>query len=135
MHAHDPSCSRLEFGAVLAALRQLRMLRSSDEKFVLSLKAAWSLDDRMSVLVLLTVLQNPYEVRDILTRMLGDGLRLAAPRNRSIVVQALLSGFRWVPAELFVLDDAREHVLTEIASMADLAYRTEVRSQSRRAAG
>jgi len=45
MHAHDPSCTRPEFGAVLAALRQLRMLRSSDELFVLTLKAAWGLDD------------------------------------------------------------------------------------------
>jgi len=135
MHAHDPSCTRAEFGAVLAALRQLRMLRSSDERFVLSLKAAWGLDDSMSVLVLLTVLQNPYDVRDILYRILGDGLRLASPRNRSIVVQALLSGFKWIPGELFVLDDAREHVLSEISSMADLAYETEVRRVPRRNVG
>lgn len=132
MHAHDPSCTRPEFGGLLAALRQLRMLRSSDDRFVLSLKTAWQMDEQMSLLLLLALLQNPYEVRELIGQMLGDGLRMAAPRDRSVLIQCLLSGFRWIPEELFVLADAREHLLTELAEMADQFYRHELRHPTRR---
>jgi type III secretion protein W len=127
MHALDPSCSRREFGDVLGALRQLRMLRSSDQQFVAALRCAWQMDEGLSLLLLLSVLQQPYSLQEILLELLGEPTRLATSRQRSLLLQTLLSSFKRVPAELFALDDARESVLTELLELADKAYRLESR--------
>jgi len=127
MNALDPSCTRLEFRELLKALRQLRLLRSSDEVFVKTLLRVWEHDEALSVWLLLSVLQQPYDLPELLEQHLGPSMRDAAPSQRSRMFQALLSAFKQVDPEQYVLDEAREFVLSGLAAMADQAYRVEVK--------
>jgi len=127
MNALDPSCTRLEFRELLKALRQLRLLRSSDEVFVKTLLRVWEHDEALSVWLLLSVLQQPYDLPELLEQHLGPSMRDAAPSQRSRMFQALLSAFKQVDPEQSVLDEAREFVLSGLAAMADQAYRVEVK--------
>jgi type III secretion protein W len=127
MHALDPSCTRREFGNLMGGLRQLRMLRTCDLQFVRSLRAAWQMEDGLSLMLLLEVLQQPYALQEVLLERLGEDARQAVKRARSVLMQALLRNFNAVPAELFALDDARDFVLEQLAELADKAYRIECR--------
>jgi len=129
MHAQDPSCSRLEFGEMLQGMRTLRQLRSSDERFVLVLQAAWALQAESSVMLLLAVLQRPFELKDLLFEHLGEDVRRATLRRRSQLLQALLRGFKGVPVEMFDMEEARDAVLESLAGLADQAYALECRSR------
>ncbi|AMB88011.1 type III secretion regulator InvE [Pseudomonas agarici] len=128
--AQDPSCSRGEFGALLARLADLKRLRSADAMFVGGL-----LDDALIrqynpeeldwLVFFFGVLKHPEELDQLLSGVLGEQVWLALHRERSMLLQAVRRRCLQLPTELFAECAAREQLAEQFAALADIAYAHE----------
>lgn len=122
------SCS--EFGYLLCRLSQIKRLRSADILFVRNLVdclpgSQFADDEALWVLLMLSLLQNPRDVDDILMDTVRPKMMLLNTRERSIFLQGLYMACKSIPASLF--DGEQNVVLLEhLNTFIDTAYRHEL---------
>ncbi|MGJ7515631.1 type III secretion system gatekeeper subunit SctW [Pseudomonas baetica] len=128
--AQDPSCSRAEFGQLLARVNDLKRLRSADDLFIGSLlgdalicrhnphESDW-------LVFLFGVLAYPDELDQLLLGVLGDRVLLSAHHERSAVLQAVRRLSLQLPTPLFADEEAPLRLAQQFTRLADIAYAHE----------
>ncbi|WP_160105147.1 type III secretion system gatekeeper subunit SctW [Pseudomonas izuensis] len=134
--AQDPSCSRAEFGHLLARVNDLKRLRSADDLFIGSL-----LGDALIcrhnphepdwLVFLLGVLAYPDELDQLLLGALGERVLLSPHRERSTALQTLRRLSLQLPTPLFADEEAPVRLAQQFTRLADIAYAHECIEQRR----
>ncbi|QND85690.1 Type III secretion outermembrane contact sensing protein YopN/Yop4b/LcrE [Chromobacterium vaccinii] len=137
----DPSCSRLEFGNLLGRLTQLKLLRSADSLFVGRLLGnpvvrGFNSSEADWLFLLLSLLQQPQQVDELLADTVGDTALLSRHADRSSLLHALYQACKALPPRLFPDEEWLDALLDEFRHLAGIAYRHEQveRRRGRRAA-
>lgn len=138
--AQDPSCSRAEFGQLLARVNDLKRLRSADILFIGSL-----LGDALIcrhnphepdwLVFLCGVLAYPDELDQLLLDVVGEHLLLSPHRERSAVLQKLRRLSLQLPVPLFADEEAPQRLAQQFTRLADIAYGHECIEQRRLGGG
>lgn len=128
--AQDPSCSRSEFGQLLARVTDLKRLRSADELFIGQLLAdalicQHNCDETDWLVFLLGVLAYPDELDQLLLGALGEPLLLSPHRERSTVLQKVRRLSLQLPTPLFADEEAPQRLAQQFTRLADIAYAHE----------
>nr|WP_269212376.1 type III secretion system gatekeeper subunit SctW [Chromobacterium vaccinii] len=138
----DPSCSRLEFGNLLGRLTQLKLLRSADGLFVGKLLGnplvrGFNSSEADWLFLLLSLLQQPQQVDELLAETVGDTALLSRHADRSSLLYALYQACKALPPRLFPDEEWMDALLDEFRHLAGIAYRHEKveRRNGGRAAG
>ncbi|WP_273826055.1 type III secretion system gatekeeper subunit SctW [Pseudomonas asplenii] len=123
--AQDPSCSRQEFGPLLARLTDLKRLRSADATFVASVlgdeRVCRCNDEEADWLVFFFgVLRHPGELDQLLSGVLGERVLLTLYRERSALLQVLRRACLRLPHELFADEDALARLAEQFLALADV---------------
>ncbi|HEF4758004.1 TPA: type III secretion system gatekeeper subunit SctW [Pseudomonas putida] len=128
--AQDPSCSRAEFGQLLARVNDLKRLRSADGLFIGSLlgdalicrhnphEADW-------LVFLFGVLAYPDELDQLLLGALGECVLLSAHHERSSVLQTVRRFSLQLPTPLFTDEEAPLRLAQQFTRLVDIAYACE----------
>jgi type III secretion protein W len=124
--AQDPSCSRLEFGQLLARLTDLKRLRSADGLFIGGL-----LDDVLItrhnpseaqwLVFFFGLLQYPDALDQLLLGALGESVVLSLHRERAALLQAIRRLSLRLPVELFADEGAPQRLADRFTRLADIA--------------
>lgn len=128
--AQDPSCSRAEFGRLLARLADLKGLRSADDLFVSSLLrdeliCRHNSEETDWLVFLMGLLTYPDELDQLLLGALGERLLLNPHKERSAVLQTVRRFSLQLPLPLFVDEEAPQRVAQQFTRLADIAYAHE----------
>nr|WP_106076607.1 YopN/LcrE/InvE/MxiC type III secretion system gatekeeper [Chromobacterium amazonense] len=129
--SQDPSCSRLEFGYLFGRMGKLKLLRSADASFVGGLMrnehvCAFKSNEADWLLLLLSLLQQPQSLDELLADTVGQSALLSNHRDHSTLLQAIYQACKALPPMLFA-DDRWQHALLEkLCQMASIAYRHEL---------
>ncbi|QXI27115.1 type III secretion system gatekeeper subunit SctW [Pseudomonas vanderleydeniana] len=128
--AQDPSCSRQEFGPLLARLTDLKRLRSADALFVEGLLGdalvrQFNDEEGDWLVFFLGVLRYPGELDPLLSGVLGERVLLALYRERSALMQTLRRACLRLPHELFADDDALAQLAEQFLALADVTLAHE----------
>lgn len=128
--AHDPSCSRQEFGPLLARLNDLKRLRSADAGFVGRLLddervRRFNDDEADWLMFFFGVLRYPGELDPLLSGVLGERVLLALHRERAALLQAVRQACLHLPHELFADDDAQQQLSGQFLALADVVLAHE----------
>jgi type III secretion system YopN/LcrE/InvE/MxiC family regulator len=128
--AQDPSCSRAEFGHLLARVNDLKRLRSADDLFIGSL-----LGDALIcrhnphepdwLVFLFGVLTYPDDLDQLLLGTLGERVLLSPHRERSSVLQKIRRLSLQLPTPLFADEEAPLRLVEQFTRLADIAYAHE----------
>lgn len=156
IHSADPSCSRLEFGALLHTVWRLRLLHAADHDFVRTLlqrsrlhpfqrepaQSAVSRGVRQGkpddaeedawILLLCSLLRGAAPLEDVLADSVGDAMRGLTPEARSVMLMALRAAYRDLPDELFEGAREADQVYAALDAMMDDNYRRELSAQCKR---
>ncbi|MGH8385614.1 MAG: type III secretion system gatekeeper subunit SctW [Pseudomonas sp.] len=128
--AQDPSCSRAEFGDLLAMVNDLKRLRSADKLFVGSLLAD-ALICRHNphepdwLVFLFGVLSYPDDLDQLLLGALGERVLLSTHHERSALLQTLRRLCLHLPEPLFTDEEAPQRLAQQFTRLADIAYAHE----------
>ncbi|MCD4484620.1 YopN/LcrE/InvE/MxiC type III secretion system gatekeeper [Chromobacterium vaccinii] len=127
----DASCSRLEFGDLLGRLTQLKLLRSADCLFIGRLLAnpavrGFNPNEADWLFLLLSLLQQPQELDELLAETVGDTALLGRHADRSTLLHALYQACKSLPARLFPDEGWLDALLDEFRHLAGIAYRHEL---------
>ncbi|WP_217591357.1 YopN/LcrE/InvE/MxiC type III secretion system gatekeeper [Burkholderia sp. GbtcB21] len=130
INSQDASCSRLEFGYLLGRLGQLKLLRSSDAVFVGGLLAnekvcEFNGNEADWLLFLLSLLQSPQELDELLADVAGRSALLSRHSEHSLLLQALYRACKALSPVLFVDARWQDALLEELRHMANIAYEHE----------
>lgn len=128
--AQDPSCSRLEFGRLLARLNELKHLRSAETRFVAgvlgdALVCRHNPDEADWLVFLFGLLTCPDELDELLLGVVGEALLLSPHRERSALLQTLRRLSLALPLALFADDQAPLRLAQQFSGLADLVWRHE----------
>ncbi len=128
--AQDPSCSRQEFGHLLARLTGLKRLRSAEAVFIDSLIGdQWvcrhNARETDWLVFLLGLLTYPDELDQLLLGALGESVVLIAHRERSMLLQVLRGVCLQLPHELFCDEEAPQRLAQQFCHLADIAFAHE----------
>ncbi|WP_338585552.1 type III secretion system gatekeeper subunit SctW [Pseudomonas sp. MAG733B] len=128
--AQDPSCSRAEFGHLLARLADLKRLRSADGLFIGSLLGDELIcrhnpDESDWLVFLMGLLSYPDELDQLLLGALGERLLLSPHRERSTVLHTVRRLSLQLPLPLFVDEEAPQRLAQQFTHLADIAYAHE----------
>lgn len=128
--AQDPSCSRAEFGQLLARVTDLKRLRSADDLFIGSLLADALIcqhnpDESDWLVFLFGVLTYPDELDQLLLGALGERVLLSPHRERSTLLQIVRRLSLQLPTPLFADEQAPLRLAQQFTSLADVAYALE----------
>lgn len=128
--AQDPSCSREEFGPLLARLADLKRLRSADAAFVGGLVGheqvrEYNGEEADWLVFFFGVLRYPGELDALLSGVFGERLLLALHRERSTLLQAVRRACLQLPGELFAEADALQQLAEQFAGLAEIALAHE----------
>ncbi|MGY2282199.1 type III secretion system gatekeeper subunit SctW [Pseudomonas gingeri] len=134
--AQDPSCSRSEFGSLLARLADLKRLRSADAMFVgglldNALVRQYNPQELDWLVFFFGVLKHPDELDQLLSGVLGEQMLLALHRERSSLLQAVRRACLQLPHELFADSAAGERLAEQFAALAQIAHGHEQIEQRR----
>lgn len=137
--AQDPSCSRSEFGQLLACLGDLKRLRSADELFIAGLLGDALIcrhnpDETDWLVFFFGLLQYPDDLDQLLLGALGESIVLSLHRERSSLLQAVRRLSLRLPVELFVDEAAPRRLADQFTHLADIAYARECVERRRPAA-
>jgi type III secretion protein W len=128
--AQDPSCSRREFGQLLARLTELKRLRSAENVFIErllsdeligrhnALEADW-------LVFLLGLLTYPDELDQLLLGVLGESVLLSLHRDRSALLQVVRRVSLQLPHALFCDEEAPQRLAQQFSHLADIAFAHE----------
>ncbi|MEZ1316864.1 type III secretion system gatekeeper subunit SctW [Pseudomonas fluorescens] len=135
--AQDPSCSRLEFGQMLARLNELKRLRSAEAQFIGgllgdSLIRRHNPEETDWLVFLLGLLTCPDELDEWLFGVLGDSLRSSPHPERSTLLNTVRRFSLQLPLSLFADAEAPQRLAQQFTRLADIAFGHEGR---RRPAG
>lgn len=130
INAQDASCSRLEFGALLNRLSQLKRLRSADAVFVNRLLAssitqAFNVHEESWLILMLSLLQQPYELDRLLADTLSRSALFSRHSEHSSLLHVLYLACKALPSSLFVDGRGHEVTLETLCQMATIAYQHE----------
>lgn len=125
--AQDPSCSRLEFGRLLARLSELKRLRSAEAQFIGgllgdSLVRRHNPEEADWLVFLLGLLNCPDELDPLLFGVLGDSLRLSPHPERSTLLNTVRRFSLQLPLSLFAEADAPQRLAQQFTHLADIAF-------------
>lgn len=128
--AQDPSCSRREFGPLLARLADLKRLRSADSAFVGGMLAdelmrQYNGEESDWLVFFFGVLRYPDELDPLLAGVLGERVLLALHSQRSALLQVVRRACLQLPHELFADDDALSRLAGQFVALADIALAHE----------
>jgi type III secretion protein W len=128
--AQDPSCSRLEFGLLLARLTQLKRLRSAEGVFIERLLGdqlicRHNAQETDWLVFLLGVLTYPDELDQLLLGALGESVVLSLHRERSALLQVVRQASLQLPCELFCDEEAPQRLAQQFSHLADIAFAHE----------
>ncbi|WP_448106915.1 type III secretion system gatekeeper subunit SctW [Pseudomonas azerbaijanoccidentalis] len=128
--AQDPSCSRAEFGHLLARLADLKRLRSADGLFIGSLLGDELIcrhnpDESDWLVFLMGLLSYPDELDQLLLGALGERLLLSPHGERGAVLQTVRRLSLQLPLPLFVDEEAPQRLAQQFTHLADIAYAHE----------
>jgi type III secretion protein W len=128
--AQDPSCSRAEFGDLLARLADLKRLRSADGLFIGGLLGDELIcrhnpDESDWLVFLMGLLTYPDELDQLLLGALGERLLLSAHRERGTVLQTLRRLSLLLPLPLYADEEAPQRLAQQFTRLADIAYAHE----------
>ncbi|AMZ71774.1 MULTISPECIES: type III secretion system gatekeeper subunit SctW [Pseudomonas] len=134
--AQDPSCSRVEFGQLLARVTDLKRLRSADEQFIGAVLGDAVIcrhnpDESDWLVFFFGVLTYPDDLDQLLLGALGEQVLLSAHRERSILLQTLRRLSLRLPLPLFADEEAPQRLATQFTRLADVAYAHECIDQRR----
>ena len=134
--AQDPSCSRAEFGHLLARVNDLKGLRSADVQFIGSLLGDALIcrhnpDEPDWLVFMFGLLAYPDELDQLLLGVLGEHLLLSAHRERSTVLQKVRRLSLQLPTSLFADEEAPLRLAQQFTRLADIAYAHECIEQRR----
>ena len=134
--AQDPSCSRVEFGQLLARVTDLKRLRSADEQFIGAVLGDAVIcrhnpDESDWLVFLFGVLTYPDDLDQLLLGVLGEQVLLSAHRERSILLQTLRRLSLRLPLPLFADEEVPQRLATQFTRLADVAYAHECIDQRR----
>lgn len=129
--ALDPSCSRLEFGALLNLLGQLKTLRSADAGFVLRLVnddwiAGFNGSEADWLVFLLGLLRWPDELGQLLHDLLGDRLLDTGQAERGALLYQLRLTCAQLPPVLYGDEQAPLRVAAQFERLSGLAQAREL---------
>lgn len=128
--AQDPSCSRREFGQLLARLTELKRLRSAENLFIEHLLS----DELISrhnaletdwLVFLLGLLTYPDELNQLLLGALGESVLLSLHRDRSALLQVVRRVSLQLPHALFCDEEAPQRLAQQFSHLADIAFAHE----------
>ncbi|WP_017901905.1 type III secretion system gatekeeper subunit SctW [Pseudomonas asplenii] len=122
--AQDPSCSRQEFGPLLARLTDLKRLRSADAGFVArllgdELVCRFNDEEADWLVFFFGVLRYPGELDQLLSGVFGERLLLALYRERSALLQVVRRACLRLPHELFAEGDAPQQLAQRFLALAE----------------
>ena len=128
--AHDPSCSRDEFGQLLGKLGGIKRLRSVDVVFIRGGLAQEQVCRHNAsepdwLVFMLGLLQFPDELDHLLSGLLGERLLLIAHHERAQLLQLLRLSCLALPQDLFGDDQALERIAEQFTRLADLVFAHE----------
>jgi type III secretion protein W len=128
--AQDPSCSRAEFGDLLARLSDLKHLRSADGLFIGGLLGdelvcRHNPDESEWLVFLMGLLTYPDDLDQLLLGALGEYLLLSAHRERGTVLQTVRRLSLQLPLPLFADEQAPQRLAEQFTRLADIAYTHE----------
>lgn len=134
--AQDPSCSRAEFGQLLARLNDLKRLRSADGLFIGALLGDELIcqhnpDESDWLVFLFGLLTWPDELDQLLLGVLGEHVLLSPHRERSTLLQTVRRSSLQLPLQLFADDEAPLRLAQQFSLLADVAYTHECIEQRR----
>ncbi|WP_085723148.1 type III secretion system gatekeeper subunit SctW [Pseudomonas sp. R37(2017)] len=134
--AQDPSCSRAEFGQLLARVNDLKRLRSADDLFIGSLLGDALIcrhnpDEPDWLVFLFGVLTYPDDLDQLLLGVLGERVLLSAHHERSTLLQTVRRLSLQLPTPLFADEQAPLRLAEQFTRLADIAYTHECIEQRR----
>ena len=137
--AQDPSCSRAEFGQLLARVNDLKCLRSADDLFIGSLLGDALIcrhnpDEPDWLVFLFGVLTYPDDLDQLLLGVLGERVLLSAHHERSTLLQTVRRLSLQLPTPLFADEQAPLRLAEQFTRLGDIAYAHE-RIEQRRLGG
>ena len=137
--AQDPSCSRAEFGQLLARVNDLKCLRSADDLFIGSLLGNALIcrhnpDEPDWLVFLFGVLTYPDDLDQLLLGVLGERVLLSAHHERSTLLQSVRRLSLQLPTPLFADEQAPLRLAEQFTRLGDIAYAHE-RIEQRRLGG
>lgn len=130
MYALDPSCSMIEFGALLQRVRQLTTLRSAD---YLLFAYCWepALFERMGVnqraflLAVLTMLRRGRDFRSLVETLFVEARYALASEDKSALLQRIRRFLKAMPHALWADIGAQAAVLDDMDMLLDQAMHQE----------
>jgi type III secretion system YopN/LcrE/InvE/MxiC family regulator len=130
----DPSCSRLEFGNLLARLGDLKALRSAELLFIQHLlgDALITRHNREVadwLVFLLGLLRWPDELSQLLDGVFGEGLVMVSPRDRGALLQVTRRVCAALPAMLFEDEQAPIRIQLQFDALTDIVIGKETIEQ------
>jgi type III secretion system YopN/LcrE/InvE/MxiC family regulator len=134
--AQDPSCSRVEFGQLLARVTDLKRLRSADELFITQLLGdalicRHNANEPDWLVFLLGLLTYPDELDQLLLGALGESVLLSPHRERSTLLQKVRRHSLQLPPQLFADELAPLRLAEQFTRLADIAYAHECKERRR----
>ena len=130
MYALDPSCSMLEFGALLQRVRQLTTLRSADHLlFAYCWQAAifkrMGVDQPAFLLAVLTMLRRGRDFRSLIDTLFAEARYTLASEDKSTLLQNIRRFLKAMPHALWADIGAQTAVLGEMDALLDQSMRHE----------
>ncbi|EGY29101.1 type III secretion regulator YopN/LcrE/InvE/MxiC [Candidatus Regiella insecticola 5.15] len=128
--SQDPSCSRHEFGNLLGKLGQLKLLRSSDALFIkkilgIPLVRTFNDSEKSWLLFMLCILQDPDDLDDFLTEVVGERTFFSQSALRSSLLQVIYRACKSLPLELFIEPGYSQILAEKFEKLAKIAYDQE----------
>lgn len=136
MNATNPGCNKIEFGDLLGRLTQIKVIRSSDEKFIVSAAAdrflaTFSLSDEQWLLFLLPLLGDGAQLYHQF-QQLGDGVIARQPAHiRVIAIQKLYRLVKALSVTIFSDHEQQQKLHQHFISLIEESYKQELAASRR----
>ncbi len=136
MNAAHPGCNQREFGDLLGRLTQIKVIRSSDEIFIVSAAAdrflaTFSLSDEQWLLFLLPLLGDAALLNHQLHQP-GDGVITRQPAHiRVIAIQKLYRLVKALPVTIFSDSEQQQKLHQHFISLIEQSYKQELAASRR----
>ncbi|EKC3540987.1 type III secretion system gatekeeper subunit SctW [Salmonella enterica] len=136
INALDASCSNVEFGLFLKKLCLLRSLRAAELLFIRYVTEnkvikRFDINDDTWLFFLLSILQLPDSIDDVLEQTTGKHFLQASEKEKSQFLLTLYQGCRNLPDSLFDKEGALLDILEYLKKLLGKVFRTELFSHSR----
>ena len=134
IQAENPSCDLLEFSNLGAHMKKIRLLRTADQEFVMSLLSAklltpYQQEEADWLLLLCRIVRNEIPMSQLLSEAFGTACILQSSKESSILLNAVRNAYKLLPDALFQNDRSREDAIAAFDRLIDSMYATELLEQ------